>query len=294
MFIELLVNCPLNFLLSGESKDRAAQSQVFGNLAFAFTQLKDYDNAIMSFQHALQAAKDCGDKKSQCLSLEGLAAIHFRVEDYDKSINYYKDALSLVSSSSLGNEHSDRIVEKLSDAIQMQVDEQSIFTASPRQHKSRHDQNRKNMLKNRQRYLREKQHSLIAKGLEAISSNDESDDVDAADQGSFAEEGEQANLNRTSSSQRYSKNNSLHVVNEQNRTNFATKNMLERSDYYERPIDGEQTKTTRLRHDVSTKRDETLPRADKEYNLAKYGQKYNEKNVKPLERKESSKMCLIM
>lgn len=283
-------------LFAGELHDRRGQTQVFANLAFAHTQLQEYDNAIMSFQHALQAAKDCGDKESHCLSTEGLAAVYFRKDDYEKSICYYKEALSLVSGSNLGNEHSDRIVEKLSDAIQIQVDGKSSFRSS-RQQKSPVKQHTH---EGKQRFLREKHHSLIAKGLEAESSyDDESESLENSEESSekegqdrvssarksdrhndsFSSVASKTNSNnrpRTASSQSRIHRNELHTTND-NGMKFSMKSSLGKSQFYEQP--------------VSNETNELQSRDAKELHLASVNNVVDEQAPK---QKESSKTCVLM
>lgn len=108
--------------LYGELGDRKAQTQVFNNLAYAYAQILKYSDAITAFQHAIQAAKDSGDREAQCLAMEGLGAIWFRSRNFSKAVAYYKDAMRLLSlNSELDTSHADRIVDKLVDAIQYQL-----------------------------------------------------------------------------------------------------------------------------------------------------------------------------
>ena len=164
---------------SGEIGDRSGQKQVFANLAYAYTQLKDYENAVMTFKHTLRAAKDSGDKNAQCLSTEGLAAVYFRMGDYSKSVIAYKEALNLISQIEDHSGRSERIVSKLSDALQFELE--SKQDRMNQKGNSLTDEEEKNVKRKRNsanttRYFQEKQHSLIAKGLEAHSSSDEAED----------------------------------------------------------------------------------------------------------------------
>ncbi|XP_074651471.1 uncharacterized protein LOC141906154 [Tubulanus polymorphus] len=107
--------------LHGEQHSRASQGQCFINLAFAYSQLGDEDQAGESYLHALQAAKDSGDFKSQWQSLEGLGAVAFNRGNIDKSIAYFKQALGVMAKGKHDNIAQDRIVTKLTDALQHKV-----------------------------------------------------------------------------------------------------------------------------------------------------------------------------
>lgn len=234
----------------------------------------------MSFQHAVQAAKDCGDREAHCLSTEGLAAVYFRMNDFDKSIYYYKEALSLVSASSLGNQHSDRIVEKLSDAIQIQVDEKSSFGSARRPKKNI----ARSPVNGKQRYLREKQHSLIAKGLEEESSEEEIFETDSEEESESSSQrrserehslARKKNTPRSDSPPRdLARKNHLHTANE-NGMQFNMKSTLGRSNYYEQPVQNEAEEISAI---VEKQTQQIQLNAGKQTS----------------QQKESSKMCLLM
>ena len=170
------------FIITGEISDRPSQTQVFANLAYAYTQIKEYQNAIMAFNHAVRLAKDTGDQEAHCLSMEGLAAVYFRMGDYDKSIPSYKEAMALLPANTKNSKEytvrSERIVSKLSDAIKFQVELQQgkIY-----QNQSSPKDMRK--MSNSKRFFQDKQHSLIAKGLEAHSSSDENEEDESENEG---------------------------------------------------------------------------------------------------------------
>lgn len=106
----------------GELSNRAAQGQAFCNMGFAQSQLGEYNKAGESFTHAIQAAKDSDDKRSLWQAYEGLAAVSFLGQDYDKAVEYYKLALSVLSTTGeVDLEHNNRIVSKLASALENQL-----------------------------------------------------------------------------------------------------------------------------------------------------------------------------
>lgn len=106
----------------GELSNRAAQGQAFCNMGFAQSQLGEYNKAGESFTHAIQAAKDSNDKRGLWQAYEGLAAVSFLGQDYDKAVEYYKLALSVLSTTGeVDIEHNSRIVSKLANALECQL-----------------------------------------------------------------------------------------------------------------------------------------------------------------------------
>lgn len=106
----------------GELSNRAAQGQAFCNMGFAQSQLGEYNKAGESFTHAIQAAKDSNDKRGLWQAYEGLAAVSFLGQDYDKAVEYYKLALSVLSTTGeVDIEHNNRIVSKLANALECQL-----------------------------------------------------------------------------------------------------------------------------------------------------------------------------
>lgn len=106
----------------GELSNRAAQGQAFCNMGFAQSQLGEFNKAGESFTHAIQAAKDSDDKRGLWQAYEGLAAVSFLGQDYDKAVEYYKLALSVLSTTGeVEVEHNNRIVSKLANALECQL-----------------------------------------------------------------------------------------------------------------------------------------------------------------------------
>ena len=145
-------------------EDKKSQSQVYCNLAYAFSKTEEYDDAKGAFVKAIECCKECQDTTEECLATEGLAAIYFRENDYNNAIKYYKEALAILTKASEVNSiHSERIVNKLAEAVQYQLrlDNQALADTelSAKNGKHRYGQRR-----DKPKYG--KVNSLVAKGLE--------------------------------------------------------------------------------------------------------------------------------
>ncbi|XP_072004222.1 tetratricopeptide repeat protein 24-like isoform X1 [Engystomops pustulosus] len=106
----------------GSLGDRSPQGQCLSNLAFAYSQLKNYDLAEFYYQQAHQAFVDAGDILRQCLVSEGLGATYFCLGNLDQAISHYKQALTLSGKSKeTSNVIRERILEKLTDTIEYKV-----------------------------------------------------------------------------------------------------------------------------------------------------------------------------
>ena len=129
---------------------------------------------------AIKCCTECNEHVEACLATEGLAAIYFRESDYENAIKYYKEALAILTKSDDTNSaHSERIVNKLAEAVQYQMrvkeegDEVGALTGDGARRYGRR--------RGKLRYGTV--NSLVAKGLE--ETNDELDEpsslVDSTD-----------------------------------------------------------------------------------------------------------------
>lgn len=168
----------------GELSNRSAQGQTFCNMGFAQSQLGEYHKSGESFMHAIQAAKDSGDKESLWQAYEGFAAVSFLERDYDNAVKFYKLALSVLSSTGEADgEHNDRIVSKLTNALECQlVLSKKLNGRLPPLKidgvKSDHPVEKREGKQKRVGKTRSRQehHQLIARGIDGDQTSEESED----------------------------------------------------------------------------------------------------------------------
>ncbi|XP_075715557.1 uncharacterized protein LOC142750441 [Rhinoderma darwinii] len=124
----------------GSLGERSAQAQCLSNLAFAYSQLKNYDMAEFYYQQAHEAFVDAGDFLRQCLVSEGLGATYFCLGNMNQAIHHYKQALTLSGKS---KETSDvireRILGKLTDTIEYKLSHQHPAVSTETISKTRPD-----------------------------------------------------------------------------------------------------------------------------------------------------------
>ncbi|XP_029430714.1 tetratricopeptide repeat protein 24-like [Rhinatrema bivittatum] len=109
----------------GSLGERQSQGQCLYNLAFAYSQLKNYNMAEFYYQKALCAFSDAGEVRGQWQACEELGSIHFCLGNKDQALSYYKQALNLFGKS---KETSDilreRILGKLIDVMEQKATHQ--------------------------------------------------------------------------------------------------------------------------------------------------------------------------
>lgn len=169
----------------------------------------------MAFNDAIQCCKDCDNFVEASLATEGLAAIYFRENDYDNAIKHYKEALAILTRcETVNNAHSERIVNKLAEAVQYQLHvKEGMETV---------DAGAKGVARNVGRRRRKPKYSthdsLVAKGLE--ETNDELETYSSSDYTCSSDETE-ATSERTGSN-----NDESHVVREKYSVGPAGENYL--------------------------------------------------------------------
>ncbi|KAM4036444.1 tetratricopeptide repeat protein 24-like [Anomaloglossus baeobatrachus] len=124
----------------GSLGERNAQGQCLSNLAYAYSQLKNYEMAEFYYLQAHQAFMDADDPLRQCLVSEGLGATYFCLGNPNQAILHYKQALTLSGKS---KETSDvireRILGKLTDTIEYKISHQHAAISTETVTKTRPD-----------------------------------------------------------------------------------------------------------------------------------------------------------
>ncbi|CAH2273829.1 tetratricopeptide repeat 24-like [Pelobates cultripes] len=109
----------------GTLGERNSQGQCLCNLAFAYSQLRNYEMAEFYYLQALIAFQDAGDVLRQSQVSEGLGATYFCLGNHDESIFFYKQALALFGKSKeTADLPRERILQKLADAIEYKLTQQ--------------------------------------------------------------------------------------------------------------------------------------------------------------------------
>ncbi|XP_028984022.1 tetratricopeptide repeat protein 24 [Betta splendens] len=108
--------------LYGSQGHRGNQARCFSNLAFAYSQLSEEEEAAESFIHALQGFRDTEDHLAQVQTCEALAECYLNQRKQHKAIQLYKEALSVLSHCKDNTDQvRDRLVEQLTAALQQNL-----------------------------------------------------------------------------------------------------------------------------------------------------------------------------
>nr|XP_046254216.1 tetratricopeptide repeat protein 24 isoform X2 [Scatophagus argus] len=108
--------------LYGSLGCRGDQARCFSNLAFAFSQLGDEEEAAESFIHSLQGFRDAEDHLAQVQVCESLAECYLKQMKQQKAVELYKQALTALSRCQDGSGCvQDRLVERLTAALQQSL-----------------------------------------------------------------------------------------------------------------------------------------------------------------------------
>ncbi|XP_029437433.1 tetratricopeptide repeat protein 24 isoform X2 [Rhinatrema bivittatum] len=109
-----------------DKTDRRKEAVVLQNLGAAYNTLERFGTALACHRKAAALHRDSHGQWQAC---EGLGAARFRVGDPEKAVQYYKQALSLLAKcQDVSDKVQERIVNKLTDAIQRQLSTKSRFS----------------------------------------------------------------------------------------------------------------------------------------------------------------------
>ncbi|XP_073509073.1 tetratricopeptide repeat protein 24-like isoform X3 [Phyllobates terribilis] len=160
--------------LLGSLGERNAQGQCLSNLAFAYSQLKNYEMAEFYYVQAYQAFVDAGDLLRQCLVSEGLGATYFCLGNLNQTIHHYKQALTLSGKSKETSEViRERILGKLTDTIEYKISHQHGAISSENVTRTRPDLSPSNCVNDACKSVTSQYHeswSHSAKTVEAVTS----------------------------------------------------------------------------------------------------------------------------
>ncbi|XP_075060994.1 tetratricopeptide repeat protein 24-like [Mixophyes fleayi] len=167
----------------GSLGDRNAQGQCLCNLAFAYSQLRNYDMAEFYYQQALQAFVDADDLLRQCHVSEGLGSTYFCLGNLDQAIHFYKEALTLYGKSKETTDAPrERILEKLTDAIECKVNQQHHVALNESISSTRREQSPSNCVNDACKSITSQYHKSCLNDFATNSSaNDEELRVHAVD-----------------------------------------------------------------------------------------------------------------
>ncbi|XP_072249512.1 tetratricopeptide repeat protein 24 [Leuresthes tenuis] len=107
--------------LYGSLGCRGDQAQCFSNLAFARSELGDEEEAAESFILALQGFRDTEDHMAEVQVCESLAECYLRQRKQQEAVRLYKRALSTLVHCKEGGGVQDRLVERLTAALQQKL-----------------------------------------------------------------------------------------------------------------------------------------------------------------------------
>ncbi|KAK2845225.1 hypothetical protein Q5P01_011884 [Channa striata] len=108
--------------LYGSLGYRGDQARCFTNLALAYSQLGDEEEAAESFIHALQGFRDTEDHLAQVQVCESLADCYLKLRKQHKAVQLYKEALSALSHCEDDSGRlRDHLVDRLTAALQQSL-----------------------------------------------------------------------------------------------------------------------------------------------------------------------------
>lgn len=179
-------------MITDEAGNQRGKIQALCNLAFAHSKTEEYKEAKIAFKDAIKCCKDCSDHMEASLATEGLAAIYFREGDYDNAISNYKEALAILTKlDTVNTAHSERLVNKLAEAVQYQLSAKEGIDAvdGVANGELRH------LGRRRGKHRYETHNSLVAKGLE--ETNNELEEVSSTEDESYSSDATETRSERS-------------------------------------------------------------------------------------------------
>ncbi|XP_072316877.1 uncharacterized protein [Eucyclogobius newberryi] len=113
---------------------RGQQAQCFSNLALACRHLGNDEEAIESFNHALQGFTDSEEHSAQVQVCEALAEVYLKQRKQHKAIQLYRQALLSLSHCQDSEGVGQRLVEHLTAALRITVAQKSLPFGQMRPH----------------------------------------------------------------------------------------------------------------------------------------------------------------
>ncbi|KAL5005044.1 hypothetical protein ScPMuIL_018500 [Solemya velum] len=99
-----------------EISNKSKECHCYANLAYAYSQLGELQNANKAFQTALKKSSETEDKHTEWQVLEGLGAVCYAQGDFENAVTHFRDALEIVGETESNLQYRNRINEKLKHA----------------------------------------------------------------------------------------------------------------------------------------------------------------------------------
>ena len=163
-------------------------------MGFAYSQMGNFEKSAANFLNAIQASNDASDRNGQWQASEGFAAVSFLQGKYDRAVEYYKNALAVLSSTGDDSrENNERIVSKLANALecQLMVAKKSKKSPTAKQKRFTTENVRRSQLPtenikdNRKHRIsktrpRPENHKLIARGIDGDQTESEDSEFESS------------------------------------------------------------------------------------------------------------------
>ena len=108
------------YIYTGRNKLFTDEVKCICNLGFAQTQLHDFNSSVSTFSVGLSKAEQLSEEYLLVQCLEGLGSVHYHMKQYNKSQTNFEKALEVLSRCEDTGLAKERVMEKLSDLIELQ------------------------------------------------------------------------------------------------------------------------------------------------------------------------------